>query len=50
MKTKETKTATKNVSKEEPGKPKRLNALGEWINSPDWKPFIKIIDMKAVMR
>jgi hypothetical protein len=50
MKTKETKTATKNVSKEKISKPKRLNAYGEWINSPDWKPFIKIIDMKAVMR
>ncbi|GHT63144.1 hypothetical protein AGMMS50239_18500 [Bacteroidia bacterium] len=50
MKTTETKEAPKSVSKEETGKPKKLNALGEWINSPDWKPFIKIIDMKAVMR
>jgi hypothetical protein len=48
------KKTTKKVStkgaKEEINKPKRYNALGEWINSPDWKPFMKIIDMKAVLK
>ncbi|MDR1882664.1 MAG: hypothetical protein LBR26_07765 [Prevotella sp.] len=45
------KAAKKEVSpKEECHKPKRLNALGEWIHSPDWKPLIKVIDMKAVLK
>ncbi|GHT70341.1 hypothetical protein AGMMS50239_38590 [Bacteroidia bacterium] len=50
MKTKETKEALKSVSKEETGRPKKLNALGEWFYDPNKKPFIKIIDMRAVLR
>ncbi|OAV67749.1 hypothetical protein Barb6XT_01329 [Bacteroidales bacterium Barb6XT] len=30
--------------------PKRYNKLGEWLHSPDRKPLLRIIDMKAVLK
>jgi hypothetical protein len=44
------KVSKRTPSKEEDYKPKKLNALGEWFFDPNAKPFIKIIDMKAVLK
>jgi hypothetical protein len=29
---------------------KKLSAVGKWLNDPNAKPWIKIIDMKAVLK